>query len=475
MPAISTIQIRRGLASAWTSANPILASGEFGYETDTGQLKVGDASTHWNSLGYFSSGTGSGGIDFGVPNSGTFLHIETTGYDTSDGLGILLHTANTSGFIQLHTEGASGGIQIIATDTTSPIFISSEGGINVTDTAGVGMLFSVYGTGSKIEFDLEDASQLLIHNLPTTDPGYTEAIWNDGGTLVFSGSTAGSGSTPGLGDVLAVSNGAAGLAITGLADPTNPQDAATKAYADSLGGGGGDFIPQGTPGTISIDTSTYTSPYYPYPNISTLVDSGYGTSIIWATAEPGDAFPRMMWFSDPVGRGIVFGDGTNDAWNDNGTEIYLWNNSFTDKDSTVQTTNILSLFTFGDTWAMEFDVGEGDDNLQGAKVVSWGTIQLGATLQENGQAGSHISSWEGNPNAAVLGTSSMGGYVNDLYIKKDAIGIADLLWVCTTPGISGTAVWESYFNLIVSAFNMPFTFVKTGSAKIWPIAFGTSP
>ena len=47
------IQIRRDTASAWTSANPTLASGELGLETDTDKVKVGDASTAWTSLGYF--------------------------------------------------------------------------------------------------------------------------------------------------------------------------------------------------------------------------------------------------------------------------------------------------------------------------------------------------------------------------------------------------------------------------------------
>lgn len=46
------IQIRRDVASAWTSANPILADGEFGYEKDTGRVKVGNAVDHWNTLDY---------------------------------------------------------------------------------------------------------------------------------------------------------------------------------------------------------------------------------------------------------------------------------------------------------------------------------------------------------------------------------------------------------------------------------------
>lgn len=44
---------RKGTAAQWTSANPILWSGEEGYETDTGKQKVGDGVTAWTSLAYY--------------------------------------------------------------------------------------------------------------------------------------------------------------------------------------------------------------------------------------------------------------------------------------------------------------------------------------------------------------------------------------------------------------------------------------
>lgn len=46
------LQIRRGTASNWTSANPTLLSGEIGYETDTGNIKIGDGTTNWVGLSY---------------------------------------------------------------------------------------------------------------------------------------------------------------------------------------------------------------------------------------------------------------------------------------------------------------------------------------------------------------------------------------------------------------------------------------
>ena len=51
--AIKRIYNRRDTASNWTTKNPILGSGEFGYETDTKKIKMGDGTTTWNSLPYF--------------------------------------------------------------------------------------------------------------------------------------------------------------------------------------------------------------------------------------------------------------------------------------------------------------------------------------------------------------------------------------------------------------------------------------
>lgn len=48
----SRLQNRRDIASAWTSANPTLAAGEMGLETDTGKWKMGDGVIAWNSLPY---------------------------------------------------------------------------------------------------------------------------------------------------------------------------------------------------------------------------------------------------------------------------------------------------------------------------------------------------------------------------------------------------------------------------------------
>jgi hypothetical protein len=47
------MQQRRGTASQWTAANPILNAGEIGFESDTNKFKIGDGTNHWANLGYF--------------------------------------------------------------------------------------------------------------------------------------------------------------------------------------------------------------------------------------------------------------------------------------------------------------------------------------------------------------------------------------------------------------------------------------
>lgn len=46
----TTFQLKRGLASAWERANPILAPGEPGWTLDTHILKIGDGVTPWKNL-----------------------------------------------------------------------------------------------------------------------------------------------------------------------------------------------------------------------------------------------------------------------------------------------------------------------------------------------------------------------------------------------------------------------------------------
>lgn len=72
MPTLSVqFEYRNDTAANWTSANPILANAEPGFETDTGRFKVGDGVTAWSLLAYSSGEPGpQGAAGQGIPTGG---------------------------------------------------------------------------------------------------------------------------------------------------------------------------------------------------------------------------------------------------------------------------------------------------------------------------------------------------------------------------------------------------------------------
>jgi hypothetical protein len=78
----ATIQVRRDTAANWSSVNPVMASGELGFETDTGVLKIGDGSTAWNSLTYAFGELGETRI-FSTYKDRSSVRLEPFAYDNA--------------------------------------------------------------------------------------------------------------------------------------------------------------------------------------------------------------------------------------------------------------------------------------------------------------------------------------------------------------------------------------------------------
>lgn len=58
---MTQIKLRRDTSAAFASSNPVLGNGEPAYETDTKKLKIGDGTTAYTQLEYFSAGGGGTG------------------------------------------------------------------------------------------------------------------------------------------------------------------------------------------------------------------------------------------------------------------------------------------------------------------------------------------------------------------------------------------------------------------------------
>lgn len=101
------VQNRRKTAANWVSANEVLRDGEWGLETDTGKIKMGDGSTAWNSLDYFSAGT-----PIGTANAGANIDIDVTNPDIpviSSTLGAVTLKGRVASYGSLPSSGNTAG------------------------------------------------------------------------------------------------------------------------------------------------------------------------------------------------------------------------------------------------------------------------------------------------------------------------------------------------------------------------------
>ena len=133
----SVIQIKRGTASAWTSANTVLAAGEVGFETDTKKMKVGDGSTAWTSLGYtvtdgdITGVTAGTGLSGGGNSGGVTLSVDTATVATLTGTQTL-----TNKTIDSASNTLTGVINNTLTTTTGDLIYAS--GANTPARLGIG-------------------------------------------------------------------------------------------------------------------------------------------------------------------------------------------------------------------------------------------------------------------------------------------------------------------------------------------------
>lgn len=68
----ATLILRNDTSTIWASRNPILSKGELGAEIDTGLLKIGDGSKHYNELNYINLGKAGDGALITTNSSNQF-------------------------------------------------------------------------------------------------------------------------------------------------------------------------------------------------------------------------------------------------------------------------------------------------------------------------------------------------------------------------------------------------------------------
>ena len=134
------IQLRNDTAANWTSANPTLAVGEMGVESDTDQFKIGDGSTAWNSLGY-------GGIQ--GPTGPTGADSTVTGPTGATG--------------PTGPDGTFSSAQTITDKSGNYSLQVSDAGTLITNSAAITITVdNVLSVGEQVDFLQNNASQITF-------------------------------------------------------------------------------------------------------------------------------------------------------------------------------------------------------------------------------------------------------------------------------------------------------------------------
>jgi len=145
------LQIRRDTAANWTSANPTLSSGEFGYETDTYKLKIGDGSTAWTSLDYYADQL-AGGLDsseiVGLLSNGSVGHIIPAGNELYD----LGDSANRFRDLYLSGSTLNLGNVTLSADSAGTLTLPSTIKIGTTTLQETGSGVTIGDSGGTILF-----------------------------------------------------------------------------------------------------------------------------------------------------------------------------------------------------------------------------------------------------------------------------------------------------------------------------------
>jgi hypothetical protein len=305
------IQARRGLAAQWTSTNPTLSAGEFGFETDTLKLKIGNGSTAWTSLAY----TGLTPTEISAAISAAVAGVIDLAPGTLDTLNELAAAINDDpSFFTTITETINNLDTDDIEEGTTNKYFTNQRALNATASAyeasgavttHSSLTQGVHGIADTAELETQTGAQTKATAAQTAAEDYTntqisdhaESTSSHGVDEIVGTTEAQTLTNKTMGDDLLMD----GNQLTDLGEPTQSDHAATKGYVDAVAEG-----LHVRPAVLAATTDNITATYN---NGTNGVDA---TLTIPATATLTIDGLSVGW---EVGDGILVKDQTNPIQN----------------------------------------------------------------------------------------------------------------------------------------------------------------
>ena len=247
------IQIRRGTAAEWASANPILAEGEIGFISDENKIKIGDGATEFSSLDYLEAEAFIDSVALGTDTTGNYVETLVAGDGISvSGEGTESASATVTNTGVLSLTGTAN--EITVSGSTGDITLSLPTSISVDvvgDVTGNADTASALATARNISLGGDvsgsasfDGSADITITATVADDSHNHTIGNIDGLQTALDNNASSASAV-ASDLTDHEN--ATTSVHGIADTSA---LATKTYADNAASTAAANLVDSAPGTL---------------------------------------------------------------------------------------------------------------------------------------------------------------------------------------------------------------------------------
>jgi len=163
-----SIQLRKDTEAIWDVLDPTLAEGEFGMETDTGKLKIGDGTSSWKSLTYLATTAPLPPPDWSSVTQEA--KIQSSDIETGDQFGASVHisTDGNTVVVGAQVEGTGGA-------TAGSTYIFTRSGTTWSQEAKLQPSDVAAGDQSGASTSISGDGNTLVISSPGDDTGYTSA------------------------------------------------------------------------------------------------------------------------------------------------------------------------------------------------------------------------------------------------------------------------------------------------------------